>query len=325
LALARPGNAKTHATYHYRAMQAVWSFWTKPYLAERRSSWYRDWHHWLACGLSVHTARQHYPDTLLVTDDEGARILVDELQLPFERVSTALNALERANAEWWALGKIEAYRCQREPFIHIDTDVFLWKPLAAELESADVFAQNPEPITLGASCYRPEELEHALRFPARGWLPKEWIWYRRQSAAAPRAECCGIFGGCAVDFINHYAETALRLLRDARNRAGLRTFPGKIGHMILIEQYLLTACIEYHREHRQSPFHGIEIRYVFNTIGEAFRPECATAAGFTHLAAGAKRSARVARDLERRVRDELPDHYERCENLLRRQFSEALS
>jgi hypothetical protein len=112
-------------------MQAVWSFWTKPYFAERWLCWYSDWHHWLAWGLSLRAASQHYPNTLLVTDDEGARILVDELKLPFRRVSTALNTLERANPEWWSLGKIEAYRRQHEPFVHIDTDVFLWKPLAS--------------------------------------------------------------------------------------------------------------------------------------------------------------------------------------------------
>ena len=91
-------------------MEAVWSFWTKPYLAERRLSWHRECHHWLAWGLSVHAARQHYPHTRLVTDDEGARILIDELQLPFESVSTALNTIAGENPNWWALGKIEAYR-----------------------------------------------------------------------------------------------------------------------------------------------------------------------------------------------------------------------
>ena len=52
-------------------------------------------------------ARRHYPTTCLVTDDEGARLLIDGLRLPFARVSTALNALRDEDPEWWALGKIE--------------------------------------------------------------------------------------------------------------------------------------------------------------------------------------------------------------------------
>jgi hypothetical protein len=290
-------------------MNAVWSFWTKPFTAERASSWYDELHHWLAWGLSVYCARQHYPQTWLVTDDEGARILIDELQLPITHLSTALNGIARENPQWWALGKIEAYRRQEAPFVHIDTDVFLWKRLPIALEQADIFAQNPEPIIPGASCYRPEELEGAVGWPRRGWLPREWLWYR--GSASPRAPCCGIFGGRRVDFIQHYADTAKRLVADRRNRA-LRIHQGKTGQMLLLEEYLLSACHEYHRVRKRSPFCGIEIRYLFETWEDVFRPERATEAGFTHLAAGAKRSLRVARHLERRVQEDLPGHYERC-------------
>ena len=293
------------------SLKAVWSFWTKPYRAGRQSSWAHDWYHWLAWGLSVYAARQHYPDTCLVTDDEGARVLVDRLQLPFVHVSTALNTLADEDPAWWALGKIEAYRLQQEPFVHIDTDVFLWRPLSPHLAAADVFAQNPEPIFPGASCYQPEELEGCLRYPDAGWLPTEWEWYRR-AATSWRAECCGVFGGCRIDFIRHYAGNALRLVTDTHNRTALRAFPQKARHMILVEQYLLSACIEYHRNRKNSPFHGVEVRYVFDTITDAFQLERATEAGFTHLAAGAKQNPRLCQHLEIRVQQELPGYYERC-------------
>ena|ERR1700694_3108027 len=298
-------------------MNAVWSFWTKPYISARRSGWYSEWHHWLAWGLSVYAARQHYPNTYLITDDEGARILVDTLQLPFQHVSTALNALRDKDPEWWALGKIAAYRRQKAPFVHVDADVFLWKPLAPALEQADVFAQNPEHIIRGASCYRPEELERAIRESAGGWLPREWISYGR--VPSPHAACCGIFGGCRLDFIRHYSDAAFKLVTGSQNRAALRSLGGKDGHMILVEQYLLTACTEYHRHRGRSPYDQIEIRYVFDSMEDAFHPHRATAAGFTHLASDAKRSAQICHHLERRVQHSLPRHYERCmsyQNLL---------
>ena len=295
-------------------MNAVWSFWTKPYFAERRLSWHREWHHWLAWGLSVHAARQHYPQTRLVTDSAGARILIDELQLPFESVSTALDALKGEDPNWWALGKIEAYRLQKSAFLHIDTDVFLWKRLAAELETADLIAQNPEEIELDGGYYCPTEFESSIGWPERGWLPPEWTWYR-QSKVPPRAECCGIFGGSRIDFINYFAETALRIVRHPANRPGWRELPGR--HMLLIEQYLLSAMIDYHRRRRESPFRIADIRYLFPTIEDAFVSERATDAGFTHLAAGAKRNARVARDLEQRVERDLPEHYDRCTRYVR--------
>jgi hypothetical protein len=295
-------------------MNAVWSFWTKPYLEEHRLDWRHELHHWLAWGLSVYAARQHYPHTRLVTDEEGARILVDELQLPFESVSTALDAIGGENPNWWALGKIEAYHLQKKAFIHIDADVFLWKRLAPELETADLIAQNPEGIDLERGCYCPKEFERSIGWPANGWLPQEWTWYR-QSAISPQAQCCGIFGGGQIDFINHFAQTALRIVRHPRNRAGWRQLPGK--HMLLIEQYLLSAMIQYHRRRKKSRLRTTGISYVFPTIEDAFVPERVTEVGFTHLASGAKRNPRVARDLERRVARDLPEHYERCARYVR--------
>jgi len=62
---------------------------------------------------------------MLVTDTEGARLLVDKLGLRFTTVMTTLTALDDADPEWWVLGKLWAYRAQTEPFVHLDNDVFL--------------------------------------------------------------------------------------------------------------------------------------------------------------------------------------------------------
>lgn len=289
-------------------LRAVWSFWSQPYRAGREASWAHDFYHWLAWGLSVHAARQHYPETVLVTDEAGARVLADELELPFTEVSTALEGLE-ADPDWWALGKLEAYRQQADPFVHIDADVFLWSPLAPALNTAPVFAQNPEPIpSLGETCYRPDVLEAVL---AAEDLPVEWTWYRR-ARTEWRAECCGILGGADTDFIRHYATEALKLALEPRFRSALAALGDKSGHMILLEQYLLSACIEYHAQQANSAFPGIQIRYVFDRIEDAYSPGVAEAAGYTHLAGGTKRNRRICRDLERRVRQDLPRFYERC-------------
>jgi hypothetical protein len=72
-------------------MRAVWSFWSRPHHADCHRIWASERHHLLAWILSVETARQHYPDTILYTDAEGARLLVDTLQLPFRQVSTMLD------------------------------------------------------------------------------------------------------------------------------------------------------------------------------------------------------------------------------------------
>lgn len=291
-------------------MRAVWSFWSKPFFAHRRDTWATPRHHLLAWVLSTRTAMRHHRPTVLVTDDAGARMLIDGIGLEVDEVSTALNALRRHDPEWWALGKLYAYRAQREPFVHLDSDVFLWKALPRDLECAPVLAQNPEYLTQ-APYYRPEAMERALAGLAGSWLPGEWRWYR-SSGRPQRAECCGIVGGTCVEFLRHYARQAIMLIEAPANRRGFARLNDKIGHNVLFEQYLLAACLDYHRAHAASPYHDVAIRYVFPSIDDAFDPERAARAGYTHLIADAKRNATLAARLEARVARDYPDDYARC-------------
>ena len=85
----------------------------------------------MAWALSVETARPHVSGVRLVTDTLGARLLVDELGVEFDEVSLSLDRLERTDPAWWSVGKLVAISEQREPFIHVDADVFLWSALPA--------------------------------------------------------------------------------------------------------------------------------------------------------------------------------------------------
>ena len=248
-------------------MRAVWSFWSKPFRS-RRPFWKSNLYHLFSWVVSVERARRYYPKTALFTDDEGARTLIDGIGLEFEQVSTELNALASHDPGWWALGKLYAYGAMREPFIHVDSDVFLWKPLPEWLTSAPVFAQNPEPIMGSTFWYRPEAFEEAIQPIPNGWLPKEWRWYRSANVGQ-RAECCGIVGGNRVNFLNYYARTGIRLIEEPSNQAGWASLEGKEGHNILLEQYLLAACLDYHRSTPGSPYRDIAIAYLFNSPGDA--------------------------------------------------------
>lgn len=292
-------------------MRAVWSFWSKPWRERRGWSWPSEKHHLLAWVLSVESARRHYPDTMLVTDSEGARMLVDGVGLPFGRVSTALDELSAHDPALWMLGKLYAYRAQEVPFAHLDTDVFLWRRLPEAVERAAVFAQNPEPFTLGASHYKPDRLLQLLRVDTAGWVPPEWEW-ALSHGEFQRGECCGIAGGNQVEFLRYYAGSAIRVIEDPRNRAGWTRVGDKGEFNTLLEQYHLAACVDFHRHRPDSPFRGVEIRYVFNSFTEAFNPNLAAKLGFTHLLAGSKQDARILVRLEQRVSRDYPESYERC-------------
>jgi hypothetical protein len=297
-------------------MRAVWSFWSKPFAARGHEVWLSEKHHLLAWALSVMTAQRHYRTTALLTDDAGARLLVDGIGLKFDHLSTAMNELRDHDPDWWALGKMYAYRSQTEPFVHIDNDVFLWRPLSPDPASAAVLAQNPEYFLPGRSYYRPEVFEHALAAAADGWLPVEWQWYR--AGAGSRADCCGVFGGNRLDFIRHYAAQAIRLIEHPINRSLLRGLHDKVGHNILFEQFLLAACVEYHRNNPQSLYCGVTMSYVFASLEEAFDPGRAERAGFTHLIADAKRNPHLADRVEARLARDHPAQYRRCIDYLER-------
>ena len=295
-------------------MRAVWSFWSKPFHAFKGRIWREPHHHLLAWGLSLRLARQHYPDTLLVTDNDGKKLLVDQLGLSFSDVSTELETLRDVEPGWWALGKLVAYSMQDRPFIHIDTDVFLWKPLPSSVSTAPVFAQCPEfHPPLDEHC-GPRDIEQA--FARHGLpLPHEWEWSRSQDRHGFREENCGILGGQHVAFLRYYANLGLQLVRDPAHRAAWTELPDKAAYNMIVEQFLLSACLDYHRSHPHSPYRGVHARHLFRSWDDAFHPHKTAQAGYTHLLGNAKTDAGVTQRLERRMLHEDRDFYRHCARL----------
>jgi hypothetical protein len=290
-------------------MRAVWSFWSAPYRGHYHRLWHSRKHHLLSWVLSVGEASRHYADTCLFTDSDGARVLVDALELPFSHVDLQFDKLRAtSDDEWWVLGKLTTYAAQTEPFVHLDSDVFLWNPLPTEVTHAPIFAQNPEVFEReDTSFYR---LTPFLKGIERhnGWLPREWLWYSQQGGN--RALCCGIFGGQNLDFIRNYANCAIEVIYHPSNQAVWQTLG--VRDNILVEQYFLAACLEFYRNYHESPYVGLEAAYLFASSAEAFDPECATEVGYTHLIGDAKKNRHIADRLERRVRQDYPYHYKRC-------------
>lgn len=281
-------------------MRAVWSFWSKPFKSYKGRIWREPQHHLLAWGLSLRLARQHFEETQLVTDSEGKRILVDQLGLRFDDVSTELDQLRDADPGWWALGKLVAYSLQDRPFLHLDTDVFLWKALPGWLVSAPVFAQCPEMHPLENAWCGPRHIEYLFDRHKLS-LPVEWRWATSRSSNSFREENCGILGANRVDFLRYYARTAIDLVSNPAHRDLWAELPEKSGFNMILEQFLLAACIDYHRIDPKSEFRGVNIRYLFPSWSSAYNPEAASQAGYTHLLGDAKTHPAVTARLERRV------------------------
>jgi hypothetical protein len=292
-------------------MRAVWSFWSKPFAWHYRARWLSHKQHLLSWVLSVETARRHFPEVALYTDDAGAAMLVDGLGLTFDHVSLELNALGDRNPRWWCLGKTYTYRLQEAPFVHLDNDVFLWKPLPPAMARAGVIAQNPEFFADGVFFYRPEAVDRVLKGVHDGWVPREWEWFRA-FGERQRGECCGILGGNAIAFIAHYANQAIKMIEHPLNRAGWEILDRDINRNVHVEQYLLSACLEYHWNRPRSRFNDVEIAYLFESSRAAHIPDEAERVGYTHLMGNTKLDPEINQRLEGRVRRDFPEFYERC-------------
>ena len=292
-------------------MRAVWSFWSKPFYAGRGWRWREPVHHLLAWGLSLRLARSHYPETVLITDTPGKTLLVNQLGLPFTHVSTELDRLQSEYPGLWALGKLVTYSLQDKPFVHLDTDVFLWRPLPGRITSAPVLAQHPENYHLADEGCGPRIIEKA--FAQAGLdLPAEWEWSRSRREQTSREANCGILGGTDTGFIQHYARLALDLAQNPRYSAAWASIPDRDGLNTILEQFFLIACLDFHRSDPASPFSGTYIRYLFPSFETAFNPNYAARLGYTHLLADAKTNAYLTSRLEQRTQREDMSFYQHC-------------
>ena len=117
----------------------------------------------------------------------------------------------------------------------------------------------------------------------------EWQWARAQGPGLT-AENCGIVGGCDVAFLRHFAETALALVERPENAPGWMRHPDKWRFVYIVEQFMLSACLGYHRFNPTSPHKGVRVEYLFRSWDEARNPNQAARLGFTHLMAYSKRA-----------------------------------
>jgi len=132
------------------------------------------------------------------------------------------------------------------------------------------------------------------RHPRRG-PSEEWLWASQQSST--RAICCGILGGNHFAFLHYYADLVIRMLQHPRNRRVWQQVGANSGDNVLFEQYLLAACMDYHRASKGSPYEAVEARYLFNSMADAFDEEAAVKTQYTHLIGGAKSNPSLARSL----------------------------
>ena len=133
-------------------MKLVQSFWSKPYInsavdadeTRLHGGWIDKKYYYMSWALSCLQLCRYYDHVELVTDRLGKEILIDTLELPYTNVRLGLDDLNDYPADLWALGKLYAYGLQNEPFLHVDSDLFIWEELRSDMTKSPLVAQHLE-------------------------------------------------------------------------------------------------------------------------------------------------------------------------------------
>lgn len=204
----------------------VQSYWSKAYKNSPNSGWAFKETHYMSWALSCLQLRKFYDEVELVTDSEGADLLINKLHLPYTSCKPVLDKLVDENPAVWALGKIAAYEAQEVPFIHVDGDIYIWKPFPKRIEEADIAAQNVEKnYPFGINLLK-EMHEKKFSFPL---------------SPSPGDMCesnMGIVGGHDLDFFKAYCSLIYSFLDS--NRDKLESLSGGVSSVnTIMEQYLM--------------------------------------------------------------------------------------
>jgi hypothetical protein len=156
--------------------------------------------------IAVHYINKNYGECHLITDSRSKKYLKN---LPFKTISTELNKLNKQKSKNWALGKLLAYKIiseKNEPFLHLDYDVFLTKPLPENILNSDVLVQSEEKyiyMTYGLSIF---DIFVGNRYDLENVSKND------------QAYNMGVFGGKDLSFIKEYAERAIQFTLDNKNK-----------------------------------------------------------------------------------------------------------
>lgn len=152
--------------------------------------------------LSILESRNWFKRLYLFCDNIAAKVLIDNLDLPFESVGLDLeDFIPHPYSSFWAMAKVKTYSLVYEPFCHIDNDVVLYNGLPQHLLNAELIAQSKYEIDFN-------------KYRIINYIPME-IWKNLNQNFAYNA---GIIGGNNWEFFQKFWELSYETLKHFDNR-----------------------------------------------------------------------------------------------------------
>lgn len=126
-------------------MNILMSLWTKPCTNGKAHGYSTVENMVNSIILSSNVIKKKYDNIIFYTDKLGYEWIEPFLdQLPFSKIEVVMDEINWLDDNYWSLGKMYVYSLQKEPFLHIDNDVFIWEKFTDEMLSKDFLFQEIE-------------------------------------------------------------------------------------------------------------------------------------------------------------------------------------
>lgn len=264
--------------------RAVYSLWTKP--TEGEHVGFNTEQTLIECfALSLHYSKKWFKEVHLVTDLKG-KALVEKWGLEFDNINTDFDfIMEGIDSEHWALGKIYACKIQDKPFIHLDIDVILFKPLPDTFLKSDTGFQNYEGSSYSRHYIDLLEMAKLAYLDRPVWLDVEM----RHSYN------CGVLLFNNLSFLNEWWKEAVRYVKwlsytnqDTGNN---------ITSLMFEQVFICNLCKHYDVKVDLLNYYGSDDQKKLEWVPD----DIARSLGYTHLISNVKRKP----EIEKKVRHKL--------------------
>lgn len=297
-----------------KIIQTFWSGNHKDNITSNKYGWFSEEYHLMSWALSCLQLKKHYPNVELYTDEPGYNILIKKLKLPYTKVHQELESLNFYHNDLWALSKIYAYSKQKESFLHVDGDVYIWEPFDQKLMEKPLIAQNLE---FGSKDYYEKmfsDIKKNLDF-----IPEEMmkVLEKEKSIWAYNA---GIFGGSDINFFQKYTTQAFKFVK--KNLQKLE-YIDKNSFNVFFEQYLFYCISKIEEKEVNVLFNDLIQDNGYRNLGDF--EDVPFDKKYLHLLGPFKKDYKTCELMARRLREDFPEYYYRILKLYPEKYRNTLS
>ena len=178
--------------------------------------------------LSAILLRKSVDKIIFFTDKRGLK-LIESFKHLYDEVVVCLDELDWVQAHNWAYSKIYVYQYMKEPFLHIDNDVFLWDRLPShfyDIEKTDFFFQGKE--TFEWYSFYKDMIKDNMAILPKIVLPVSHEY----------AYNCGVAGFNNLSILKLYNDLACEYIKENQRRII------QINQALMFEQWFITKLCE---------------------------------------------------------------------------------